>query len=76
MLHQTGRTHIFPKARAAGIGTTMMYVVRNVFSRPGLLQDTVRGLIESGGHGLNSKLVLTVGAGQFCSGDFSGILQS
>ena len=48
MLHQTGRTHIFPKARAAGIGTTMMYVVRNVFSRPGLLQDTVRGLIESG----------------------------
>ena len=47
MLHQTARTHIFPKTRAAGISTTMMYVVRNVFGRPGLLQDTVRGLIES-----------------------------
>lgn len=48
MLHQTARTHIFPKTLAAGIGTAMMYVVRNVFSRPGLLRDTVRGLIESG----------------------------
>jgi len=48
MLHQTARTHIFPKTQAAGIGTAMMYVVRNVFSRPGLLAETVRDLIERG----------------------------
>ena len=48
MMHQTARTHIFPKTQAAGIGTALMYVVRNVFSRPGLLQETVCGLIESG----------------------------
>jgi aryl-alcohol dehydrogenase-like predicted oxidoreductase len=48
MMHQTARTHIFPKTQAGGIGTALMYVVRNVFSRPGLLQETVCDLIESG----------------------------
>jgi aryl-alcohol dehydrogenase-like predicted oxidoreductase len=57
MMHQTAREHIFPKTRAGGIGTVMMYVVRNVFSKPGLLQETVRGLIDSGAlssDGINS----------------------
>lgn len=48
MLHQTAREHVFPKTRAGGIGTAMMYVVRNIFSRPGLLEETVRGLIAAG----------------------------
>ena len=48
MMHQTARSEIFPKTRLHGIGTAMMYVVRNIFSKPGLLADTVRGLIESG----------------------------
>jgi len=48
IMHQTARTHVFPKTQAAGIGTAMMYVVRNVFSKPGLLEETVRGLIDSG----------------------------
>ncbi|NKB56725.1 MAG: aldo/keto reductase [Alphaproteobacteria bacterium] len=48
MMHQTARSHIFPKTQAGGVGTAMMYVVRNVFSRPGLLEETVRDLIERG----------------------------
>ena len=48
MLHQTARRHIFPKTQAAGTGTALMYVVRNIFSQPGLLADTVRDLIDSG----------------------------
>jgi L-galactose dehydrogenase len=48
MLHQTARANVFPKTQAGGIGTVMMYVVRNIFSRPGLLVETVRGLIEGG----------------------------
>ena len=48
MLHQTARTHIFPKTQANRTGTALMYVVRNIFSQPGLLAETVRGLIDSG----------------------------
>lgn len=48
MLHQTAREHVFPKSMAGGIGTAMMYVVRNIFSKPGMLEETLRGLVKSG----------------------------
>ena len=48
MLHQTARQHVFPKTKPGRVGTVMMYVVRNIFSRPRLLAETVRGLIEDG----------------------------
>ena len=48
MLHQPARQHVFPKTKTGRVGTAMMYVVRNIFSRPGLLAETVHGLIEDG----------------------------
>lgn len=47
IMHQTARSHIFPKTQPACTGTAMMYAVRNIFSKPGLLQATVRDLIDS-----------------------------
>lgn len=48
IMHQTARSHVFPKTQKQCTGTAMMYVVRNIFSKPGLLQATLRDLIESG----------------------------
>ena len=48
MLHQTAREHVFPKTRAGGVGTAMMYVVRNIFSQPGVLVRMVQNLISEG----------------------------
>jgi len=48
MLHQPARTHVFPKTMGNGIGTLAMFAVRNIFSKPGLLQRTVRELIRDG----------------------------
>jgi len=48
MLHQPARTHVFPKSMENGIGTLAMFAVRNIFSKPGLLQRTVRELIRDG----------------------------
>jgi len=48
MLHQTARTHVFPKTTENGIGTLAMFAVRNLFSKPGLLQRAVRELIQNG----------------------------
>jgi len=48
MLHQKPRERVLRATAAKGIGTLMMFVVRNVFSRPGLLQETVAKLIADG----------------------------
>jgi aryl-alcohol dehydrogenase-like predicted oxidoreductase len=48
MLHQGARRDVFPHTRSHGIGTLIMFVVRNVFSRPGLLERTVGELIDTG----------------------------
>jgi aryl-alcohol dehydrogenase-like predicted oxidoreductase len=48
MLHQGARQAVFPHTMANGIGTLLMFVVRNIFSRPGLLAETVRALSAEG----------------------------
>ncbi|HEX2336694.1 MAG TPA: aldo/keto reductase [Hyphomicrobiaceae bacterium] len=48
MLHQNARQPVLERTRANGIGTLCMFAVRNIFSKPGLLQTTVRELIAQG----------------------------
>lgn len=48
MLNQGARQHIFPRSKAQGVGTLIMFVVRNIFSRPGLLRETVARLAAEG----------------------------
>jgi aryl-alcohol dehydrogenase-like predicted oxidoreductase len=48
MLHQNARRPVLVETRANGIGTLCMFAVRNIFSRPGLLQTTVAELIAEG----------------------------
>lgn len=48
MLNQGARHHLLPDTRAKGIGTLAMFVVRNIFSRPGLLAETCRALSAAG----------------------------
>ena len=46
MLNQNARPEIFRATQAAGIGTLLMFVVRNIFSRPGYLTEAVQSLID------------------------------
>lgn len=48
MLNQGARRDLFPRTRRQGVGTLLMFVVRNIFSRPGLLAETMRQLAASG----------------------------
>ncbi|MDX2159631.1 MAG: aldo/keto reductase [Hyphomicrobiaceae bacterium] len=48
MMNQNARRALFPRAQAGGVGTLLMFVVRNIFSRPGLLAETVRTLAAEG----------------------------
>lgn len=48
MLNQAARTKVFPQTRAKGVGTLLMFVVRNIFSRPGLLAETMNRLAVEG----------------------------
>ncbi len=48
MLNQGARRAIFPRTMKHGVGTLMMFVVRNIFSRPGLLAETMRMLAAEG----------------------------
>ncbi len=48
MMNQNARTHVFPRMLEKRIGTLLMFVVRNIFSRPGLLENTVRELVGNG----------------------------
>jgi aryl-alcohol dehydrogenase-like predicted oxidoreductase len=48
MMHQVARQALFPTTTARGIGTLMMFVVRNIFSSPEVLTSTVEELIEGG----------------------------
>jgi len=48
MLHQNARQPVLQRTRANGIGTLCMFAVRNIFSKPGLLQTTVADLIAEG----------------------------
>lgn len=48
MMNQGARRDVFPHTQANGIGTLLMFVVRNIFSRPGELQATMRDLAAEG----------------------------
>ena len=48
MLNQNARRPVLEQTRANGVGTLCMFAVRNIFSKPGLLQSTVAELIAEG----------------------------
>ena len=48
MLHQNAREFAFPLTRQYGVGTLLMFAVRNIFSQPGRLQATLRELAADG----------------------------
>ena len=48
MMNQNARTKVFPKTLEKGVGTLLMFVVRNIFSVPGLLEKTVADLVKNG----------------------------
>jgi aryl-alcohol dehydrogenase-like predicted oxidoreductase len=48
MLHQNARNHLLKRTQANKVGTLCMFAVRNIFSRSGLLRQTVAGLVDDG----------------------------
>jgi len=48
MMHQNARTRVFPQTRTHGLGTLLMFAVRNIFSQPGRLAATLKELAEDG----------------------------
>lgn len=48
MMNQGARQTLFPRTQQQRVGTLLMFVVRNIFSRPGVLQETLRQLAQSG----------------------------
>ena len=48
LMHQNARQRILPRTREKGIGTLCMFAVRNIFSKPDVLKQTVEGLVKEG----------------------------
>ena len=48
MMHQNARASVFPRTVRQGVGTLMMFAVRNIFSRPERLAETMRELAAAG----------------------------
>ncbi len=48
MMHQNARATVFPHTLHQRVGTLMMFAVRNIFSRPERLAETMRELAEAG----------------------------
>jgi L-galactose dehydrogenase len=48
MLNQGARRDLFPRTSAAGVGTLLMFVVRNIFSQSGALSAAMRRLADEG----------------------------
>jgi len=48
MMNQGARTLLFPLTRERGVGTLLMFVVRNIFSRPEVLRETMQQLAAAG----------------------------
>lgn len=48
MLNQKARTRVFPQTLENGIGTLLMFVVRNIFSQPEYLRKTIQALAAEG----------------------------
>ncbi len=47
MMHQNARTNVFPRTIANRVGTLLMFVVRNIFSKPERLKTALRELTAS-----------------------------
>jgi aryl-alcohol dehydrogenase-like predicted oxidoreductase len=48
MMNQNARNRLLARTQANKVGTLCMFAVRNIFSRPGLLQETVAQLAADG----------------------------
>jgi aryl-alcohol dehydrogenase-like predicted oxidoreductase len=48
MLNQNARPVVLKRTREKGVGTLCMFAVRNIFSKPGLLQQTIADLAARG----------------------------
>jgi aryl-alcohol dehydrogenase-like predicted oxidoreductase len=48
MLNQNARPVVLSRTREKGVGTLCMFAVRNIFSKPGLLQQTIADLVARG----------------------------
>jgi aryl-alcohol dehydrogenase-like predicted oxidoreductase len=48
LMNQGARRRIFPETQRRGIGTLLMFVVRNIFSKPVYRRDVFAELIEQG----------------------------
>ena len=48
MLNQNARSHLFATTQRDGIGTLLMFVVRNIFSQAGYLTNVVQDLLDTG----------------------------
>jgi len=48
LMHQPARMQVFPYTRAHGVGTLMMFAVRQIFARPAQLADTAKELAATG----------------------------
>ena len=48
MMNQGPRKTLFPLTRTRNVGTLLMFVVRNIFSRPGVLAETMKDLATRG----------------------------
>ena len=48
MMHQRARKELFPQIIEHNIGTLQMFVVRNIFSQPDYLQNTMKTLAAEG----------------------------
>ncbi len=48
MMNQNARNHLLKRTQANKVGTLCMFAVRNIFSRPGLLRQTVAQLVAAG----------------------------
>ena len=48
MMHTNARETLLPRTRRQGVGTLLMFVVRNVFSQPERLAEEMRALVAAG----------------------------
>jgi aryl-alcohol dehydrogenase-like predicted oxidoreductase len=48
MMHQNARKRVFPQTLEHKVGTLLMFAVRNIFSQPGKLAQTMRELAADG----------------------------
>ena len=48
LMNQNARQIVFPRTQNGGAGTLLMFVVRNIFSKPDVLSETVAALVADG----------------------------